>query len=79
MPALYTRYFPENARILHDNCPKNIFSNLRAGAPPTPLLLRFSFVGWFALTQMSAASDAVFLSHVTCMATCSAFIYKALL
>jgi len=31
---------PENARILHNNCPKNIFPNFWGHVPPCPRLLR---------------------------------------
>ena len=28
----FTRFLPQNARILHNKCPKNIFPNFRGGA-----------------------------------------------
>ena len=31
-----TWFLPENARILHNNCPKNIFPNFFAPPPPAP-------------------------------------------
>ena len=34
MPAFYTNLARKNTRILHNNCPKNIFPNLGGGHVP---------------------------------------------
>jgi len=34
----FTRYLPENARSLHDNCPKNIFDFFFGGGTRSPCL-----------------------------------------
>ena len=36
----FTRLLPENAIILHNDCPKNIFPEFWGHVPPRPRLLR---------------------------------------
>ena len=41
----FTRFLPENARILHNNCPKNIFSRiLGEGGGHVPPCFHVSYV-----------------------------------
>ena len=51
IPEFYMIFARENARILHNNCPKNIFPICWGHVPPSAVSYTYGSMGWLVPSE----------------------------